>query len=283
VTVGRRPPPTQAGYALIIVLWIIVLLALLTLHLEQAGRNEADLALNLRRAASLQAQVDGAISIAAFHLLDKGADAWHADGLPYVITIDDDAFTQRIVVHITSQAGKIDINTASAPVLQALATMLGSDPASARSVAANMISWRFPAGAGAALDAVTAPYKAAGRTYGPPGAPYESIDEMGLVLGVTQTLLAGLAPHVTIFHKGSPTAGLGDPVVVSAMHSAGVAMGAPQGATADGLQVVDVRATAYGAGGTTASREAILRLGRQKKGFMYILSWTEPGNGPVSN
>src|SRR5262249_45949506 len=47
------------------------------------------------------------------------------------------------------------------------------------------------------------PYRAAGRSYGAPHAPLESLDELGLVLGMTPNILASVRPHLTI-HTEAP-------------------------------------------------------------------------------
>ena len=131
----RRPnvskPPAVAGFALIIVLWTVVLLTLLVTQIEQAGQSESRLALNLRRAAALQAEADGAIAIGAFHLISGTPSAWTVDGQVRDVRVADDGFTNSVVLRIEDEAGKVDLNTAPAPLLQALLTTVGADPTSA--------------------------------------------------------------------------------------------------------------------------------------------------------
>ncbi len=74
------------GFALLIVLWSLVLITLLLTQVTAAGRSEAALASNLRRAAILRAQTDGAIYTAVFHLLDP-ASFWAADGATHLVRL----------------------------------------------------------------------------------------------------------------------------------------------------------------------------------------------------
>ncbi len=269
---GRRS--AQGGFALIIVLWTAALLSLLMTQIERAGQNETRRVLNLNRAAALQAEADGAVAVAAFHLLGT-APSWSADGQPHMLNVEDDRFTDRVVVQINDEAAKINLNTAPAPLLQALLAQSGADPAAAGKVAANIFSWRFPAGNGAAAAAVAAPYKAAGLAVGPPSAPFESLDELHLVLGMTPDLLAALLPHLTLFTQGTTDFAYADPVVKHALAAAVgfVTVTRPQ---AGGLQVVNITATAYGFDGAVFRRQAVVRVGAQQGGWMRVLTWNRP-------
>jgi hypothetical protein len=94
---GRRS--AQGGFALIIVLWTAALLSLLMTQIEQAGQNETRRVLNLRRAAALQAEADGAVAVAAFHLLGP-AHSWSADGQSHVLRVDGGGQARRGYFHL---------------------------------------------------------------------------------------------------------------------------------------------------------------------------------------
>ncbi|MDR3535940.1 MAG: hypothetical protein P4L71_05530, partial [Acetobacteraceae bacterium] len=70
-----RATAREAGFALLLVLWSLVLLSLILTQLLSAGRSEAQLAGNLRNAAMAEAIADGAVREAVFHLLG-GTPAW---------------------------------------------------------------------------------------------------------------------------------------------------------------------------------------------------------------
>ena len=63
------------------------------------------------------------------------------------------------------------------------------------------LDWREP-GEGKRLNGAKArEYDAAGILYGPRGAPFESIEELQLVLGITPELYARLAPSLTVYSQ----------------------------------------------------------------------------------
>ena len=74
----------QRGFALLIVLWTLVLLSLILAQLLSAGRSEAQLATKLRDAAVAEAVADGAVQDTLFHLMAQGAQAWPPHGVHLV-------------------------------------------------------------------------------------------------------------------------------------------------------------------------------------------------------
>src|SRR5713101_6189490 len=69
------------GFALIIVLWAFVLIAVIVIHLTAAGRTELRISGNLAANAVAQAAADGAIYQAIFNLLDpQPTERWFLDG-----------------------------------------------------------------------------------------------------------------------------------------------------------------------------------------------------------
>src|SRR6266700_789969 len=75
------PAGDQRGFALLIVLWVLVLIAFLTAHVTATGRTEIRIAGNLAANAAAQAAADGAIYQSIFNLLDPRQDErWPLDG-----------------------------------------------------------------------------------------------------------------------------------------------------------------------------------------------------------
>ena len=87
------------------------------------------------------------------------------------------------MVQLRDEAGRINPNSASPELLEALLGVTGSDPGSARQLALAIREWVTSAESGAPQQGQPAAYRAAGLDYGPPGAPLESMDELGRVLG----------------------------------------------------------------------------------------------------
>ena len=251
------------GFALLIVLWAMVLLTLLVTQLTAAGRTELQLAANLRSAAAAEAAADGAVNAAVFHLLDP-ADPWLADGVDRPLRVPGG----RAVVRIDDEAGKINPNTASPELLRALLRRCDADSRTADSIALAIVDWRFPSSQGRS----GAPqYRAAGRDYGPPGAPFRSVADLGAVLGMTPALLSRLEPNVSIFTDADPDPAAAPPVVRQAIQDV---RGATAGARRRPPRTVSITARVTGDAGGRFVRRAAIRLGNTlKEPLFQILTW----------
>ncbi len=189
----------------------MVLLGLLGSTITASGRSEARIAANLLAAANAQAAADGAVAVAAYHLLDNSDQHWAANGAARQVRIGDSLVTLRM----EDQRGKIDPNDATAGLMAALLRQLGLSDEAATALGASILDWRVANDSGTA-----AAYTAAGHPFGPPHEPFESIDELGLVLGMTPQLLALLRPHLSLYIEQTPALAQADPVVQAAIADA---------------------------------------------------------------
>ncbi len=240
------------GFALLIVLWTLALLSLLISQLAGSGRQAVRLAGNMRAQSALRAAVDGAVQEAGFHVGASGAAHWPANGAVREWRQDG----AIIRVRITSEAGKINPGIASLELLTALVHACGVEVPKATVIASATVAWRFPT---AQANYGAAAYRAAGRDYGPPGQPFESLDELGLVLGMTPDLLACLVPHLSLYREADPDPNAADPLVLRALTET---TGTPPQLTEAPVDesVVAIGAVATGADGARATRRAILRM-----------------------
>jgi general secretion pathway protein K len=249
----------QRGFALLVVLWTLALLALLGTHLLAASRQDAQLARNLLDAAVLEAAANGAVQQAVFGMLDGYSRHWSPD---YgVRTVQFGRAT--VAVRVEDEADKVNPNIASPKLLQALLMQVGADPETAAAVAASIVEWRLASGTAARPSAAVARYAAAGRDYGPSGAPFASPDELGDVLGMTADLLARLRPHLTVFTDSDPSRATQDPVVALALAAIG-----QRAVEADeaGSGLMSVTADARGPGQARLTLHVIVRINDKPEG-----------------
>ena len=262
----------QGGFALLVVLWSLALLALLGTHVTATGRAEVQLAANLRGAAAAEAAADGALHQAIFHLLDPSPRRWRPDGVPREIASPGGA---AATVRIESEQGKINPNFAPAGLLQALLPLLGVEPRTAASLAASILDWRTAGSRPRPGGAKEPEYRAAGRDYAPPGRPFESLEELGLVLGMPPELLARLTPFLSIYQGGDPDLRFAHPVVAQALaDAAGRGGDIEVEAESNTVPVVVITAAAALPGGARFTRQAHVRLGPgARRRAWQILSW----------
>jgi general secretion pathway protein K len=267
--IGRRHAPRSRGFALLIVLWSMVLLSLLLARRVSAGRCEADIAFNLRAAAQRQAQADGVLYAVIFSLLGPPGGHWRADGAVHRLRLP----AAIASVSIENLDGRVNPNTASPALLAALLSLVGADATTAQAVSQAITDWRSPDAQGL----FEAPqYLAAGLSYTPAGSPFQSIGELGLVLGMTPDLLAKLAPHLSLYNEDNPNPEDADPVVRHALRDVGtVATSAAQHA----MRGAAIDVVVAGVDGTEASRDADVELKTSSSptGFK-ILTWKSGGS-----
>jgi general secretion pathway protein K len=106
-------------------------------------------------------------------------------------------------------------------LLQALLLEVGADPVVATGLATSIVQWRLGSGPAGRRNATFLRYQRAGLDYAPSGAPIDSIDELGAVIGMTPNLLARLKPHLTLFTEADPRTTTHDPIVARALALAG--------------------------------------------------------------
>ncbi len=276
------------GFALLIVLWTLGLMALLVGHLTGAGRAEAQLAGNLRRGAMIEAAADGAVAEAIFHALDSSDQHWAANGTVHRVRIGD----ALVDIRLDNEASKINPNIAAPALLAGLLGVVGLEPRAAQDLGTAIAEWRIPENQMqvSSRGARTGAYRSAGREYGPAGEPFQSLDELGLVLGMTPSILARIAPHLTIYADNAPDPAVADPVVKEAMRAAGGngpvlpinplgqlrrgPLGSRVGTGLNPESVVSVTVVAMGADRSRFVRHAIVRLADGSNGELFrILSW----------
>jgi general secretion pathway protein K len=268
----------SGGFALLIVLWTLVLIAFIVARLTASGRTEIRIAGNLVADAVTEAAGDGAIFTAIFNQLDPSPEQrWPLNGQAHELMIG----SSRVLVQLEDEAGRVNPSTASPDLLEALLRTTGSDPESAHRLAAAIGQWVGSAAVTPSTPAtrpqntVPADYRAAGLDYGPPGEPLETLDELGRVLGVTPAVLAAIRPHLTLFGPPQPNPASADPVVAAALASIGQA---PQAAVAANqpppdLILVRITATAFGPSNARVKKSAIVRIGAMLPGGYAILAW----------
>jgi len=255
-------PQRCRGFALLIVLWALVLIAFVVAQVTTAGRTETRIASNLVANSEALAAADGAIYEAIFHLSDpRPEQRWALDGSEYKLWIGQ----TRIVLRLEDEADHINPNLASEALLEGLLQAVGSDPNAAGTLTQAITDWVGSAKIRRRIEELLAEYHAAGLDYGPPGAPLESLDELAGVRGMTASLFRALQPHLTLFGPAEPNAATTDPIVAAAIARSGSLASDTAGpsAIADALPLIviaRIHALAEGPGNARVRRTAVIRI-----------------------
>jgi general secretion pathway protein K len=256
-----------AGFALIVVLWFLVLLSAIGIYMLANARSQTAMARNTLGAARAEALADGAVANAtASQMLTDPTKRWRMDGTPYHLNMAGGEATVRMI----DESLKINPNLASDTLMSGLFQALGLDRQHADSLGAAIADWVQSGDDPRPLGAKKAQYAAAGRSYGPPGQPVESLDDLQLVLGMTPQLLAAALPYLTIYTaQASPNdPRVMGPVVLKATQIAAFQSNAAgqqpadsgQAADSDASVVMTVEATAHSFDGGVFVRHAVVAI-----------------------
>jgi general secretion pathway protein K len=294
-------PARQSGIALIAVLWLTILLTVIASSFAFSMHGEAIAARNALSLAQARAAADGAVERTAFELTRPRnlPEVWQADGTPQTWTEDDIKLTTWAV----DEAARIDLNTANDQLLKGLLHNVGGlDPDAADHVLAAILDWRDADDLKRPNGAEEADYRAAGKTYKPANAPFESVGELARVLGVTPGLVERLADSLTIYSRQpgiNPLTASRDvllaipnmtPEVVDAyiaQRKEALANKLPvpafpqaQGFATGAAPVWRIRAEAVMADGVTFVRDAVLRPSADPRRPVIALLWQEGARTP---
>jgi general secretion pathway protein K len=200
--VNMRPSSRdQSGIALVLVLWLTILLTVIASGFAYTMRTEALAARNAIALAQARAVADGAIARMSFELMRPRlavGETWAADG---AVHYWNDGGTS-IAANVVDESGKIDLNAGSDALLKALLQSAGGvDPDTAAHLVDAIDDWKTPGDVKRPNGAKAADYKAAGLSYGPANAPFETVADLERVLGMTPALYAAVADSLTIYSR----------------------------------------------------------------------------------
>ncbi|WP_375056548.1 general secretion pathway protein GspK [Zobellella sp. DQSA1] len=185
----------QRGIALVSVLWVLILLTLLATGLSLNSRSQAQQSSNIIHAAQARHAADAGMHLAMLALAQpQDRQPWLADGSPYLLRLDD----IDIRVAIFNESGRIDLNAAGPELLDGLLATTGLDDGQRARLVDAIMDWRDGDDLRRLHGAEYDDYIAAGLDYGPRNAPFQTVDEVLRVLGMTPEIYRRIRHSLTI-------------------------------------------------------------------------------------
>jgi general secretion pathway protein K len=148
-------------------------------------------------AAKAEAAVDAGVTRAVLGILETRRERrWRVDGAPQDFMFGD----MKIRVSIQDELGRIDLNHADRSLLAGLFRSARLDVEAAAGLADKVLDWRGSSGSGRQPGSTKEPeHRAAGLAYTPRNGPFQSVDELKLVEGMTVELYRRVATAVTVY------------------------------------------------------------------------------------
>ena len=188
----------QNGMALVLVLWVLSILIIMAGSFALSMRRESSIVSVIKNNAHAMAIAESGIALAETMLLNPDPNkVWRADGNIYEINASD----ATIRIQLFSEVGKIDINTANQTVLQSLMTFVPIDTDKQSKLVNAILDWRDADELVHIDGAEKEEYQEAGLNYQPSNKPFESIEELQLVLGMDKSVLSWIEPLVTVYSR----------------------------------------------------------------------------------
>lgn len=209
---GRARPAraTERGFALVVVLMFLVLISAIGAYLLAGARVEVAIAHNVRAAAANEALADAGVYRAIFNQSGMGDERWKTDGSPIHVKLS----YGDVTIRISDETKKVNPNLASEALLTALFEATGTDRAHAQRLGAAVADWVGKESDARPLVAKLEQYRAAGRSYGPPNGPMQTIEELQLVLGMTPETYKAVRPYLTLYTSIDKPDADGAPMVI---------------------------------------------------------------------
>lgn len=198
---GRR------GVVLLAVLWVLAVLALLAVEFAAAARTTRAAAANTRAEARVRWGARAGLARAR-ELLDRtiagnfaGYDlAARGDSALPMPSFDLDGVTVRVAA--LDARARIQLNRADAAVLSRLFDAAGLASSAADSLADAILDWRDGDAFRRPRGAEAAEYRAARRAVAPKDAPFEAVEELRAVYGMSPARYAAIARYLTVAGDG---------------------------------------------------------------------------------
>jgi general secretion pathway protein K len=296
-SMGHQSLHAEKGFALAVVLWLVALLSMMALSLAAMQRTETTAAANLLEGARARAAAQAGVQLAILDLMRAPAlRQLTLDGEPY-----ESRYGEAVVrISAVDEAGKVDLNFAPGPLLDELLRAAGVEEEIERfQLVDAILDWRDTDELKRIHGAERDEYQAAGLSYTPRNAPFQSIEELALVLGMSAPLYQRIAGSITIFTGAS-----GINTAAGAINRLAIKTGMDDeqepsaetmpndaepgaGRSVEGGRVVTIRSEARQPGGVRESLEAVVRFTprRGSAALHYeMLVWRErPAAASVSS
>jgi len=260
------------GIALIAVLWTLLLLSIIAAALIIETRSSTRIALNMTEGAALRAAADAGIQRAILELADaRSSGALDTAKLRPDGTVYAWRFANRTVnFSIQGELGKVNLNQAPQALLVSLFRLVGVDAGKARSIADAVADFRDAYNFIHPYGAEEADYRIAGLAWGPKNAPFETVEELQQVLGMTAPIYARVAPYLTTYSLGNAVdTNAAAERLIEMLHGAGFR----NFVESHGGFVFTIRSEAKGSDGGVFVREAVVQLKQDSR--FRVLAWRQ--------
>jgi general secretion pathway protein K len=201
---GVSAEAAERGFALLLVIWIMALLAVLAGGMAADTRSAARIMRNRIDTGHARARAEAGVALAVYNLLEPNpALQWPVDGRPRLENYDEG----EVTVTVQDENGKVDVNAASAELIAGLFATLAIEDGSA--LARAIVGYRErvagqpvgPARAGQIDFLASRPTRNAGGNLH--SMPFAAVSELRRLPGMTSRVFERIRPYVTVYSESA--------------------------------------------------------------------------------
>ena len=200
---GRRGIKEQSGFALLLVMWVVALLAVLAAQIAADVRSELQISRSRLELAQARAIAEAGITLAVSGLIAPDVTVrWRADGSTHAIRYGDGT----VAVTVQDEAGKIDLNQSPIePIAGLLAEFGVGDKDDRDAILSEIMERRQDVLANPQAAPPPPPSFANIQAPPPPGptsqAAFVTNSELRQLTAMPHSLYDRIAPFVTVYSK----------------------------------------------------------------------------------
>jgi general secretion pathway protein K len=186
----------QRGWALVSVLWIVSMLAMLAAATQTLTVTSYKTERRAEDLARADADLGAAVVRAASGIADPDLNhRWRVDGVAQRFAFDG----ATLHVAVQDELGRIDINTCDGSLLIQLLQAAGVSADDATALSDKILDWRSASTLHRLHGATDADYAAKGYPWRERHGPFQSVDELRLVMGMSDALFTRIRPALTVY------------------------------------------------------------------------------------
>ena len=187
---------TEAGLALVIVIWVLSLLTIMAGSFALTMRRETTVISAIKDNAEILSVAETGLTIAQHMLfLANKEKRWQADGSIYSLQFQG----AEIRIRVFSEKGKIDINKANEELLMKLMASTSEELDEQQGLVSAIIDWRDKDDQVHMNGAEKQQYEDAGLAYQPANKEFQIIEEIQMVLGMNDIIYQQIKPLITVY------------------------------------------------------------------------------------
>jgi general secretion pathway protein K len=195
---ARADRKHERGWALISALWAITMLALMAAATEALTATSYRAEAHAITTAKADAALDAGVVRAVLGISDTRPQMrWRTDGTHRRFWLEG----IQVDVSVQGELGRVDLNTSGNALIRQLLIGNGVPQEKAGLLTDRITAWRSATGLETLMGGGDEGYAAADLPYRPRHGPFQTVDELKLVLGMTPEIFAAIAPALTVYSK----------------------------------------------------------------------------------